>query len=81
MEGARDSGDLYQGSVSTPLEEKPKIIPFVSQTVSEEVPKTTLKEELPKAEDLLRKNELSTENEFAFAPKIEEPTILQDSGW
>ncbi|MFH1425230.1 MAG: hypothetical protein ABIG28_00670 [archaeon] len=35
MEDARDAGDLYQGSVTIPLPEKKKVIPFSSQTEKE----------------------------------------------
>ena len=35
MEGAREAGDLYQGSVTDPVPEKKKVIPFSSQSEQE----------------------------------------------
>lgn len=34
MENAKETGDLYQGSVTTPQKEKPKMIPFASDAES-----------------------------------------------
>lgn len=68
MEGAKESGDLYQGSVTTPQEEKPKIIPFASDAESKFETRTepqteVIQQEVNVSTNLVSANSLLEETE------------------
>ena len=75
MTKAKESGDLYQGSITTPPQKKPDMIPYASQIN----PKTN--NPLPKKENPIPKAEelLSPENELTLAPEIKTPTTFPES--
>lgn len=70
MENARDAGDLYQGSVSDPLPEKKKVIPFSAQTEKE---KFKVLEEPIMAVPATEKEEVFTPEKEISLPQESQP--------